>query len=151
MCGVLKKYCRCGLLIPAADKYCPTCMEAYREQASRRMATYDKTKRKHVDIYNSVRWERLTELCRSRFMGLDVWALIAEERIVIGSMSHHIVPIEDSKQKAFDISNLVYLSEGTHKRIHKLYRLSEESKRETQRKLMWCIQEFRERYRVSMA
>ena len=103
------------------------------------MRAYDKTKRRHADVYSDRRWLKLTAMCKARFNGLDVYALMVDRKIVYGTMSHHIVPVEDNKDMAFDINNLVYLSEGTHKKIHAMYRESEEKKRQTQEVLRWCV------------
>lgn len=143
----LMKYCRCGILISAADKYCPACMERYIERTSARMRDYDKHRRQRADVYADKRWLALTQMCKARFDGLDVWALIHEGKILQGTTSHHIIPVEDDITKAFELDNLVYLFEGTHKRIHKLYRESEETKRKTQEELYRCVRVYLERYK----
>lgn len=111
---MLKKLCRCGVKIPITEKQCDTCEAKYNQQ-------YDKHQRRNSDFYKSSRWKKLTRLCKEKFNGLDIYQMHKYNRIVEGTLSHHIVPVEDNYDLIYDLDNLIWLSDKSHAEIHSLY------------------------------
>lgn len=112
---MLKKLCACGASIPINQAKCKAC-------SSKDQANYDKYHRKNKDIYKSRQWVKLTELCKNRFNGIDVYAYYKHNRLVVGTLSHHIIEVNEDKSRAFDLDNLIYVSDRSHKEIHERYK-----------------------------
>ncbi|EHL18499.1 hypothetical protein HMPREF9630_00224 [Peptoanaerobacter stomatis] len=133
---MLTKHCKCGAKIPQTQKQCYKCQQKSRKERAEYHRFYDKNCRKNTEIYHSKEWETLTKLCKNKFNGLDIYAYYKYNRIVKGTLSHHIIEIEEDISKAYDINNLIYLSEQSHRLIHKIYRSNEEAKRKLQKELI---------------
>ena len=83
------------------------------------------TKERHK-IYD--REYRNKKLCKLQANGLDMYELEVNGKIVKGTLSHHIEELEDNKDRALDITNLIWVSEKTHNYIHSVYNKSKEDK-----------------------
>lgn len=75
-------------------------------------------------LYDSARWEECRKQCRERFNGLDIVQLLINRAIVFGSVAHHIIPTINDEKLAYSQPNLIWLSENTHRLIHKLYEIN---------------------------
>lgn len=116
----MNKICpRCRKVYSYNDRTCPNGCSDKRKKESNKV--YDKEQRTNKDLYNSREWKLLREACKKRFSGLCIWSLYAHERIVHGTLTHHIEPVEDSEDKALNPDNLIYLSDTAHREIHELY------------------------------
>ena len=119
---MLMKVCgKCGKKIEATK----TC-----ECAKSRHKVYDREYRnkEHAEFYNSKAWKQLTKLCKLQANGLDMYELEVNGKIVKGTLSHHIEELEDNKDRALDITNLIWVSEKTHNFIHAEYNKSKDNK-----------------------
>lgn len=134
----MNKICpRCRKVYSYSDRSCPNgCNEKARKESNK---VYDKEQRLNKELYNSKEWKVLRDACKKRFSGLCIWSLYKDKRIVHGRVTHHIVPVEDDKEKALDPDNLIYLSDVAHREIHELY---EDDKEGTQELLYEFIQEW---------
>lgn len=130
---MLKKLCACGASIPINQAKCKAC-------SSKDQANYDKYHRKNKDIYKSRQWVKLTELCKNRFNGIDVYAYYKYNKLVAGKISHHIIEVSEDMARAFDLDNLIYVSDASHKEIHERYKHDRE---ETQKELKKYISMYR--------
>lgn len=127
---MLKKLCPdCQRVIDAKDRRCPQCQERYNKAHN---TDSDR------QIYRTKQWKKLSELCKQKFSGLDIYAYFVDGKIVAGKVSHHVVPVKDDKTRIYDLSNLIYLSSDSHAVVESLYRESLQKKRETQ-KLLWSL------------
>lgn len=119
---MLMKVCgRCGKKIEATK----TC-----ECSKSRHKVYDREYRNkdNAEFYHSKAWKQLTKLCKLKANGLDMYELEVNGKIVKGTLSHHIEELEDNKDRALDITNLIWVSEKTHNYIHSVYNKSKEDK-----------------------
>lgn len=91
---------------------------------------------------------RDTALAQSR--GVDLWVWHTEGRLQPGTHVHHIIPLEDMLDRAFDLSNLIVLSAQSHMRIHAFYDMSEDEKEKTQAILFEAKRHFEENYRKTL-
>ena len=113
---------------------CPNeCMKKRKRESDR---VYVKYQKKNKDLYSSVRWQRLRDRCIARDK-ICLWSYHKHKKIVQGKMAHHIIELEDDKSRAFDIDNLILVSDAAHREIHKLYNNGEKEK--TQRELFGMI------------
>lgn len=126
---MLSKFCKCGKQIPITSKSCKEC-------EAKRNKMYDKTKRKYRDVYHNAMWNPLREQCRAEVNGIDLFILATEGKIVQGNTAHHIIEVEEDISKAFDVMNLFWITDKSHKKIHALYNKDEETKRKTQEGLL---------------
>lgn len=112
---------RCGKKIEATK----TC-----ECSKSRHKVYDREYRNkdNAEFYHSKAWKQLTKLCKLKANGLDMYELEVNGKIVKGTLSHHIEELEDNKDRALDITNLIWVSEKTHNYIHSVYNKSKEDK-----------------------
>lgn len=90
---------------------------------------YDRGDRQRAEIYQSRTWKKLTKLCKMKCNGIDLYQYYVNNKIVKGSLSHHIIPVEDDPGRAYDLSNLIWVSHKTHAYIHSSYDKSEAAKK----------------------
>lgn len=67
----------------------------------------------------------MVETIKARAAGLDEWAL-SEGRLERGGVCHHIEELRESPALQLNMSNLIYVSEKSHRFIHREYAQSEE-------------------------
>ena len=111
---MLKKLCRCGAVIPAGKSACDRCAGSYQR-------TYDRYHRKRADFYKGRRWTAVRSEVRSQAMDMDLYQLYKYNRLVQGRLVHHIQPLEDTPSLAYDVDNLIWLSDASHHEVHALY------------------------------
>lgn len=121
----LKKLCKCGASISLTETKCKTCSSKYQSY-------YDTYKRENKEIYRSNRWKKLTEQCKNKFSGIDIYSLYKYNKLIQGKLSHHIVEVNEDSSKIYDIDNLIFVSDRSHKEIHERYN---NNKKETQQEL----------------
>lgn len=94
--------------------------------AKLRHKRYDKTQRKaSCAVYHTPEWTRVIKAVRLMAHGVDEYIYYRARRLVLldkgQGIVHHIQPIEDAPELAFDPSNLIYVGRATHRLIHKAY------------------------------
>ena len=84
---------------------------------------YDKFSRnkESASFYATGQWKRLTKTCKDKFKGLDIYSYYIDGKLKYGDLSHHIVEISEDKNRSYDIDNLIWLSDSTHKTVHVAY------------------------------
>ena len=119
----LKKICRCNKIIDYSLARCTECEAKYKVEKTENNKIYDATCRNKESavLYHSKQWQQLTELCKSRFKGLDIYSLYVLDSIEYGSLSHHIEEISKNKDRIYDLDNLIYLTGSNHNIVHSLY------------------------------
>lgn len=136
---IMKICSKCNTKYKISEE-CPNgCGKLTRRESAK---VYDRYQRKNADIYHDTRWISLTNQCKDRFNGIDIYQLYKYNKIVPGILSHHIEPIEDNKARAFDIENLIYLSDESHSEIHKIYNASISDKSRLQALLFLYVKRY---------
>lgn len=87
-------------------------------------------------FYHGKAWQRTAEAARKRAQYVDEVIYAETGRLVPGAIVHHIEPIDENPMRKLDMENLIFVSAGTHKRIHDAYEKNPRAKREMQEKLM---------------
>jgi len=109
----------CGKQYDKSLGKCPnSCGDKKRKHSS---VIYDKFQRKNYNIYHDKRWKKLTELCKQRSNGIDVYAFNKYGKLIPGTLSHHIEEVNENKDLIFNINNLIWISAESHAEIHKKY------------------------------
>lgn len=133
----------CGKKIPQGQK-CKCEVEAQKRKYKRYAAYRQDTKEQK--LYSSKQWITLRDLLKTRYLGLDIYELIVNNRRVQGDTLHHIVEVKEDWSKRFNITNLIYVSNSTHRLIHIEYSKGEEQKKRMQEILFKCVEEYYKRY-----
>lgn len=132
---MLYKVCGCGRArIPVGEARCPACAGNRKEYYKH----YDKHTRTDGDVYTDRRWPVLTQQCKMMCDGLDLYQYHAQGKLMQGYVVHHIIEVKEDRARAFDPRNLIYVSDATHKWIHKQYNKGLKHKRRLQRELFAC-------------
>lgn len=141
------KYCNkvgCNRLIPQGKRYCSVHTLNTTEANRERHREYDKNRRnkKAKNFYNSREWQMTRAKVLARDNGIDIYLYITEGRIVKADMVHHIVELSKDYEKRCEMTNLISLSEHTHKTVIERAYNDEKKREEMQKKLRQCIDDF---------
>lgn len=117
----------CGRIIPQGS-ICP-CLRDRTQEYNKQYK--DQGRR---EIYDSKRWRSLTKVIAQHANNLDEVER-AKGNIVFGRISHHIIPVSERPDLAFNPDNIIFVSDRTHSEIHRAYDQGEESKHKMQEKL----------------
>ncbi|MBO0575116.1 endonuclease [Clostridium botulinum] len=137
----------CGIKVPYDMEDCINkCKEKRNKLRNKDYDLYNRDK-ESTKIYKSKQWGKLTQQCKSRFNGLDIYQLYKYGKITKGELSHHIIEVKENKDRVFDISNLIYVSNKSHAEIHSTYNKSKEDKLAIQAYLFEIVQKWKEEYK----
>lgn len=125
---------RCGRHIPSGTT-CP-CYQ----QDKRKYAKPEGVKK----YYHTTEWRKISLHVLAMYNYVDVYAWVAHKQMLPATTVHHIVPIKEDYSRRADISNLIPVSDASHKGIEKLYR--DGRKTETQNLLRGALQRWREQH-----
>lgn len=141
----LKRLCRCGAVIDYKNKYCDKCSVSAKAEKSERNRIYDAEFRNKESeaIYHSSEWQRLTQECKNKFKAIDIYSLYVLDVLEFGSLSHHIEEVTKNKNRVFDITNLIWLTDQNHKEVHKLYKKDYDG---TKKMLFELVDRFNKQY-----
>ena len=141
---MLFKICtHCGARYEIGSQ-CPNhCKDKLKKIYDKRYDINSRDKQSYA-VYHSKQWIILTDLCKHNFNGLDIYQLYKYNKIVVGELSHHIIPIKDNTSRIYDIDNLIYLSSTSHREIHKEY--DEGNKEQMQEYLLELIKRYKNEY-----
>ncbi|WP_427112986.1 hypothetical protein [Megasphaera sueciensis] len=124
-------------------RICLYCGKQYSEGSTcicnhNRHKEYDTYRRNTIGkvVYHSKLWKPIRMQVKQRAAGLDEYAKVIEHHIVKGTIAHHIIPVEENPQRAFDVHNLIYVSARTHAAIHAAYNKSVQDKVKMQKVLL---------------
>lgn len=103
------------------SKYCDRCHQRLRiGEKCRCTYRFDHKVCQEDDFYQTKEWKEARQKCRELCCGLDLYSLY-HGRVEYGLTVHHIRPVNLSPELKLTQSNLIYLTESNHKRIHSLY------------------------------
>ncbi|NFO71586.1 endonuclease [Clostridium botulinum] len=137
----------CGIKVPYDMEDCINkCKEKRNKLRNKEYDLYNRDK-ESTKIYRDKRWLKLTGQCKSKFDGLDIYQLYKYNKIIYGELSHHIIEVKENKDRVFDISNLIYVSNKSHAEIHTAYKKSKEDKLAMQAYLFKIVQKWKEEYK----
>ncbi|MGL6063753.1 MAG: HNH endonuclease [Fusobacteriaceae bacterium] len=101
------------------NSVCPNGCNATQKKEANRL--YDKLLRKNHGFYNSLAWKKLRLRAMTRDNYICLWSYLRHNIIKQGTIVHHIIEVDEDKDKRLDIDNLITLSDEAHREIHKLY------------------------------
>lgn len=109
---IYKRCDKCGRRLPLGTK-CPCIKQRHKE--------YDNTRRnKHrAKIYGGKRWQDTREFVMEMYAGMDLYSYFVLHKIEPANTVHHIIPLEEDESKAYDVSDLIPLTNAHHQEIHK--------------------------------
>lgn len=112
---IYKRCSRCNKRILEGTK-CDCYKERHKEYKKYR------TDVKEQIFYSSDGWEIIKEKVKDKFKKIDIYSYYIYGVIEYGQTVHHIESIKENWERRLDISNLIYLTESNHQKIHKLMR-----------------------------
>lgn len=135
---MLYKVCQCCRRKVKQGDMC----ECKSASTAERNKYYDRTQRNResAGIYHSKEWRRVSEQCKVRCNGLDLYELYKNNRIVCGQLVHHIEEVATHPELAYDPDNLIYVSHRSHGRIHEEYK---KNKNKMKKFLKECLERHR--------
>lgn len=141
----LKKYCKCGRLIDAAEECCEFCRPERERVRLEQQKKYNRYKRQDAEFYKTKDWEEARATVLAKYNYLDLYEYFINDKVVSANVVHHIEELRNNKDLGMDLNNLIPLSHNTHKKIHKLYNNKakrEETKEELKKILLKAEQLF---------
>lgn len=141
---IYKRCSRCGKRIPSGT-VCPCVLEVMAKSKRERDRTYSRTRTdtRELAFYGSDQWRRKSKAVRIRFRQMDVYLWHTTGRVVDCDTVHHIEPIKERWDKRLMDSNLIPLSESTHKALHKRMERSVTEKKKVQAELHEAIRHWK--------
>lgn len=138
----------CRKLVNYGVKFCEYHQVKYDKEQKERYKEYqfrrykDNNKKKSQQFYSSVPWKNLREAIKKELFHIDILEYYRTGRIIEGEAVHHILEVEEDWESRLDISNLIYLTERNHKRVHEKYNESSKSKKKMQNILLGLLEQF---------
>lgn len=93
-------------------------------------------------FYKSRAWQSMTDIVKSKFNFIDIYSYYILNKIEVGKVVHHIIPLDEDFNKRLSLDNLIYLTEKNHRTIHNLMKKSPEDKEYVQQLLLALIEKF---------
>ncbi len=110
------RYTTCTELTRDASGYCTD--HEYIAQENHMKYKKSRTDKKEQSFYCSGNWIKLRTVVLGRDHGLCQHCL-AEGKVTLVDVIHHIIPIKRDWSKRLDINNLICLCNSCHQQIHK--------------------------------
>lgn len=145
----LKKMCSCGKLIDYTEKHCEECTNKL-DQLNKQRHKQNKASRKdkkEQELYTSTLWVKVKEEAKIKTYGIDAYEYYINNRVVSGEVVHHIVEVKEDWSKRLDISNLIYITNSTHRHIHNVYSKSNEERKQMQNILYELLDRFNKEFK----
>lgn len=140
----LTKFCNmqgCKRLCNIGERYCLEHQAEMAEREAARQAQYDQTVRhgrdaQYTKFYHSGVWEDKRLYIINLYDGLDVYAYYTMHKVIAAVMVHHIVELKDNWALRLADSNLIPMSDASHRIMDRLYKKDKASAQTMLRGLM---------------
>lgn len=118
------------------------------ERKKDRYKTYAKARQdKDIQkIYSSKRWEQVRELVSVQQRGLDLYSYYIEGKVIQAETYHHIIEVKEDITRAYDVDNIIGLTQANHMFIHSAYNKSDKDKKDMQELLYSLLKRWKEEF-----
>ena len=116
--------------------------ERYKEYQAKRKDKYEQA------FYRSNTWIECKESRKIELLRVDWYEYYTTGEIVEGYAMHHIDELKECRERALDKSNLIYLTQSNHIKVHKAYLKSDKEKVKMKRILFECLRKTKEEFDV---
>lgn len=140
-----KRCSRCGKRIPnniTCKCQVDNTKERYKEYKARR------NDKEEQEFYRSKAWIKCKENRLVELINIDWYEYYTNNNIVQGYTLHHIDELKECRGRALDKSNLIYLTQANHIRVHKAYLKSYNNKIKMKKILFECLKKAKEEFGV---
>lgn len=149
---MIKKICAypgCNHVINGNQKYCEYHAVKYQNRIKQYHRNYNNrnSNNKIRRYYWTDEWKDKRKYILSFYFYIDIYKLIFDNEIVAADLVHHIVPTNDDFSLRAADSNLIPVSEATHKLVHKEYLKGRKEMLRMQKRLVYCKKLFAELYK----
>lgn len=140
---IYKRCSGCGKKIPSNI----TCKcQVYNARQRYKEYNTKRNDKEEQKFYRSKEWVKCKELRQIDLLYIDWYEYYTKGNIVQGYTLHHIDELKENKKRALDKSNLIYLTQSNHVRVHKDYLKSDKDKRNTKKILFECLRRAKEEF-----
>lgn len=98
-------------------------------------------------IYSSDRWSKVKELVHRGQYGIDIVEYYKTGKIIPIEVCHHIVEIKEDISKAYNVTNIIGLTQSNHMVVHSKYNKSNKDKKEIQELLFRLLEKWSDEFR----
>lgn len=143
----------CTKIIEDGIKYCDYHQSKYDKENKERYKEYsyrrrrDKEQKKYQDFYSSKEWLAARKAIISECLGMDILEYYRTGKVIEGERVHHIVELSEEWSYRLDVSNLIYLTEQNHRRVHAEYDKGDNEKKAMQRLLFELLDRFNREFK----
>lgn len=99
---------------------------------------------KYKEFYKSKLWEKTREKVVKKYSGIDIFSFYIDNYLEYGFTVHHIIPLKECWEKRADLSNLIYLTESNHRKIHKILEKGGKSREDMIKTLLNLVKKYEE-------
>lgn len=100
------------------------------------------------EFYRSKAWIKCKEYRIAELLNIDWYEYYVNNNLVQGYTLHHIEELKECNERALDNSNLIYLTQSNHKKIHIEYLKSTKNKIKTQAILYSCLEKAKKEFGI---
>lgn len=142
----------CTKIVKDGIKYCPYHQSKFERQEKERYKEYDKrrkqdaVKKKCIEFYNTEQWERVRRVVIADCYNIDILEYYKTGKVIQGERVHHIKDLNEEWDSRLDLSNLIYLTEQNHRRVHAEYDKGEREKKQMQQILFALLNKWNEEF-----
>lgn len=142
----------CTKVIKDGIKYCTYHQKKFEQQEKERYREYDKRrkqdafKRQCIEFYNTGQWERVRQVVIADCYNIDILEYYKTGKVIQGERVHHIKDLNEDWNCRLDLSNLIYLTEQNHRRVHIEYLKGERGKKQMQQILFALLIKWSEEF-----
>lgn len=144
----------CTKIIEDNERYCNTHKKRYAARQKVRYKDYqrrrleDHNEAKTQAFYHSDEWIRAKEVAKLSTFHIDIFHYYLIGKIIEGETVHHIIELKEDWSRRSDVSNLLYLSNKNHAKIHSKYNSCIEDKKRIQKMLLELKKRFDEEFKT---
>lgn len=120
------------------------------ENARQRYKEYkaNRTDKEQQAFYRSKEWIKCKEHRVVELLNIDWYEYYINNNLVQGYTLHHIEELKECEDRSLDRSNLIYLTQANHIKIHKYYAKSNEEKIKMKKILYKCLEIAKKQYGI---
>lgn len=97
-------------------------------------------------IYSSDRWNKVKELVHRGQYGIDIVEYYKSGKIIPIEVCHHIIEVKEDINRAYDVTNLIGLTQANHMIVHSKYKKSNNDKKEIQELLFRLLEKWNDEF-----
>lgn len=146
-------YHGCRKILDDGVKYCEYHQAKFEASERERYKEYqykrrqDKDIKKRLDFYSTKEWKAIRVAVISSLYSIDILEYYRTGKLIEGERVHHIIELTEDWELRLDISNLIYLTEKNHRRVHEEYLKGHKERKAMQKILFNLLERFNNEFK----